>query len=100
MINLNLYLHRSSVICSFFQVVSELSKAAGISKILVADSEALAGFLPERLAPLVTATHSQFKFTHIVGKYRVLNIGKRKVPICDYDIFFPRDLLGLVLTKV
>lgn len=48
-------------------VVAELSKAAGISKILVADSEAFVGFLPERLAPLVTATHNQFKFTHIVA---------------------------------
>ncbi|XP_050731257.1 electron transfer flavoprotein subunit alpha, mitochondrial-like [Eriocheir sinensis] len=48
-------------------VVSELSKAAGISKILVADAQVLEGFLPERLAPLVTATQSQFKFTHIVA---------------------------------
>lgn len=65
----NRFLGRSSVILAFFQVVSELSKSAGISKILVADAQVLEGFLPERLAPLVTATQSQFKFTHIVGKY-------------------------------
>lgn len=48
-------------------VVGELSKAAGISKILVAESEALNGFLPERLTPIVLATQNQFNFTHIVS---------------------------------
>ncbi|XP_071545682.1 electron transfer flavoprotein subunit alpha, mitochondrial [Panulirus ornatus] len=59
-------------------VVGELSKAAGVNRILVADSEALAGFLPERLTPLVLATHNQFKFTHIVAGASAL--GKSLLP--------------------
>ncbi|KAG7167180.1 Electron transfer flavoprotein subunit alpha-like [Homarus americanus] len=48
-------------------VVAELSKTSGVSKILVADSEALVGFMPEYLTPLILATQDQFKFTHIVA---------------------------------
>ncbi|XP_069158310.1 electron transfer flavoprotein subunit alpha, mitochondrial isoform X1 [Procambarus clarkii] len=48
-------------------VAAELSKAAGVNKILVADSEALIGFMPECLTPVVLAVHNQFKFTHIVA---------------------------------
>lgn len=48
-------------------VVEEISKVAGISKVLVAESEAFHGFLPERLAPLVLATQNQFKYTHILA---------------------------------
>lgn len=49
------------------QVVGEVSKVAGLSKVLVADSEAMVGFLPERLTPLILATQNQFNFSHIVG---------------------------------
>merc|ERR1712002_629426 len=48
-------------------VVSELSKAQGVGKILIADSDSLKGFLPENLAPLILATQDQFKFSHIVA---------------------------------
>ena len=56
--------------CDFpfaLQVVEELSKVAGVSKILVADNEAYKGFLPEALTPLLTATQKQFNFTHITA---------------------------------
>jgi len=48
-------------------VVSELSKAQGVGKILIADSDSLKGFLPENLAPLILATQDQFKFSHIIA---------------------------------
>ncbi|XP_064077787.1 electron transfer flavoprotein subunit alpha, mitochondrial-like [Macrobrachium nipponense] len=48
-------------------VVGEVSKVAGVSKVLVAESDAFIGFLPERLAPLVLATQKQFSYTHIVA---------------------------------
>lgn len=48
-------------------VVGEVAKVSGVSKVLVADSEVFQGFLPERLAPLVLATQGQFKYTHIVA---------------------------------
>ncbi|KAK7002512.1 hypothetical protein SK128_027911, partial [Halocaridina rubra] len=59
-------------------VASQVSKVAGISKVLVADSEALVGFLPERLTPLVLATQNQFNFTHIVAGASA--IGKSLLP--------------------
>jgi len=48
-------------------VVAELSKAPGISKILVAESASYHGFLPEPLAPLIAATQKEFGFTHILA---------------------------------
>lgn len=44
-----------------------MSKAVGISKILVADNASLHGHLPEPLAPLIVATQKQFGFTHILA---------------------------------
>lgn len=49
------------------KVVEELTKAEGVGKILVADSQALVGFLPEYLAPLVLASQSQFNYSHIIA---------------------------------
>merc|ERR1712212_750374 len=60
------------------KVVEELAKAAGVNKILVADSDVLAGFLPERLTPLVLATHKQFNYTHILAGASAL--GKSLLP--------------------
>ncbi len=48
-------------------MVEQLSKAAGVSKILVAENGALQGLLPETLAPLIVETQKQFGFTHIVA---------------------------------
>jgi electron transfer flavoprotein alpha subunit len=46
-------------------VIEEASKIGGVSKLLVADSSAFKGFLPESFTPLVLACQNQFKFTHI-----------------------------------
>ena len=51
----------------FCQVVEELSKVPGVNKILVADSDAYKGFLPEALTPLLMATQNQFNFSHITA---------------------------------
>ncbi|KAK3878915.1 hypothetical protein Pcinc_016458 [Petrolisthes cinctipes] len=59
-------------------VAGEVSKVAGLSKVLVADSESMMGFLPERLTPLILATQNQFKFTHIVAGASAL--GKSLMP--------------------
>ncbi|KAG7207831.1 hypothetical protein KM043_009432 [Ampulex compressa] len=48
-------------------VAQAVSKASGVSKVLVAENEAFKGFLPESLTPLILATHGQHKFTHIVA---------------------------------
>lgn len=48
-------------------VAAEAGKAEGVKKLLVADDASLDGLLPERVAPVVLASHAQFKFTHILA---------------------------------
>ncbi|XP_049815285.1 electron transfer flavoprotein subunit alpha, mitochondrial [Schistocerca nitens] len=48
-------------------VAAQLSKASGVSKILLAENDAFLGFTPETLTPLVLATQKQFNFSHIVA---------------------------------
>lgn len=47
------------------KVAEELSKVAGVKKVLVAQHDAYKGALPEELTPLILATQQQFNFTHI-----------------------------------
>jgi len=48
------------------KVAEEVSKIAGVKKVLLADNEAFKGFLPESLTPLVLATQNQFNFSHVL----------------------------------
>ena len=45
----------------------QVAEIGGISKLLVAENAAFEGFLPEKLAPVLVASQSQFNFTHIVA---------------------------------
>ncbi|XP_012347989.1 electron transfer flavoprotein subunit alpha, mitochondrial [Apis florea] len=47
-------------------VAQSVSKANGVSKVLVADSDAFKGFFPEALTPLILAIQNEYKFTHIL----------------------------------
>ncbi|XP_064391224.1 electron transfer flavoprotein subunit alpha, mitochondrial-like [Halichondria panicea] len=49
------------------KVASELTKAEGVSKVLVAQSSGFKGFLPEAVTPLLLETQKQFNFTHIIA---------------------------------
>lgn len=44
-----------------------VSKVAGVTKVLVAENAAFKGFTAESLTPLILATQTQFKFTHILA---------------------------------
>merc|ERR1712107_724358 len=44
-----------------------VASVAGVSKVLLADSPAYTGFLPEHLTPLLVSAQNQFKYTHIVA---------------------------------
>lgn len=44
-----------------------LSKANGVTKVLVAESDAFLGFTPEALTPLILETHKKHNFTHIIA---------------------------------
>ncbi|KAK0162119.1 hypothetical protein PV327_008483 [Microctonus hyperodae] len=46
---------------------SALSKANGINRVLVAESDAFKGFTPESLTPLILQTQKQFNFSHILA---------------------------------
>jgi len=59
-------------------VVEALAKAGGVNKILVVDSDAMLGFMPERLAPIILASQQQFNYTHIVAGASAL--GKSVLP--------------------
>jgi electron transfer flavoprotein alpha subunit len=48
-------------------IAQEVAAVGGISKLLVAENAAFEGFLPEKLAPVLLASQSQFNFTHIVA---------------------------------
>jgi electron transfer flavoprotein alpha subunit len=48
-------------------VAKEVAAVAGVTKVLLADSPAFTGFLPEHLTPLLVSTQNQFKFTHIIA---------------------------------
>merc|ERR1712050_796915 len=49
------------------KVAEEVSKVNGVKRILLADSEAFKGFLPESITPLLLATQEQFKFSHVLA---------------------------------
>jgi len=49
------------------KVAAELTKVLGVSRVLVAEDDKLAGFLSERLTPVIVASQKQFSFTHIVA---------------------------------
>lgn len=76
-------------------VASEVAKVAGVSKVLVADSEVLQVFLPERVAPLVLATHKQFNYTHIVAGASA--VGKSLLPrvAAKLDVSPISDIIGI-----
>merc|ERR1712037_562864 len=48
-------------------VAKEVAAVAGVTKVLLADSPAFTGFLPEHLTPLLVSTQNQFKYTHNFG---------------------------------
>lgn len=59
-------------------VAEEVSKADGVSKVLVAQHDSLKGFLPEALAPLILSAQKQFNTTHIIAGASA--VGKNVLP--------------------
>ncbi|XP_062502690.1 electron transfer flavoprotein subunit alpha, mitochondrial-like [Corticium candelabrum] len=49
------------------KVVDTVAKIDGINKVLVADHDALKGYLPEIVSPLIVAAQKQFSFSHITA---------------------------------
>ncbi len=49
------------------KIAEELTKAEGISKLLVAQHSGYKGLLPEALTPLLLDAQKQFSFTHVIA---------------------------------
>lgn len=73
----------------------KLAKAGGVSKILVAESDAFKGFTAESLTPLIIATQKQFKFTHILAPATAF--GKAVLPrvAAKLDVSPITDIIGV-----
>lgn len=80
----------------FFSKAAEaISKASGISKILVAESDAFKGFTAESLTSLILATQKQFNFTHILAPATAF--GKALLPrvAAKLDVSPITDIIGV-----
>ncbi|KAF4528258.1 hypothetical protein B566_EDAN014148 [Ephemera danica] len=76
-------------------VAEEVSKAAGVGKVLVAEDAAFKGFTPETLTPLILATQKQFNFTHILAGATAF--GKALLPrvAAKLDVSPVSDIIGI-----
>lgn len=72
-----------------------MAKAAGLSRVLVAEDAAFKGFTAESLTPLVLATQKQFSFTHIVAGASAF--GKALLPrvAAKLDVSPVSDIIGV-----
>ncbi|ESP04110.1 hypothetical protein LOTGIDRAFT_224100 [Lottia gigantea] len=77
------------------KVAEEVSKIKGVNKVLLADSDAFKGFLPEALAPLLIATQNQFKYSHILAGATAF--GKNLIPrvAAKMDVSPISDIIGV-----
>lgn len=77
------------------KVVEELSKVPGVARVLVADSDAYKGFMPEAITPLLLATQKQFNFTHITAGATAF--GKSLLPrvAAKLDVAPISDIIGV-----
>lgn len=77
------------------KVAEEVSKVNGVSKVLVADSDAFKGFLPESMTPFLLETQKKFNFTHILAPASA--IGKNVMPrlAAKLDVSPISDIIGV-----
>ncbi len=76
-------------------VAKELASADGVSKVLVAESPDLKGFLPERLAPVVLAAQKQFGFTHVLAPACAVSRAALPVVAAKLDVSPISDIVGV-----
>jgi len=76
-------------------VAKEVAGLDGVSKVLVAENAAYAGFLPEKLTQVLLATHDQFKFTHIIAGASALSRGLLPRVAAKLDVSPISDIIGV-----
>jgi len=77
------------------KVAEEVSKVAGVNKVLLADGDAFKGFLPEAMAPVLLEAQKQFNFTHLVAGASAM--GKNLMPrvAAKLDVSPISDIIGV-----
>ena len=68
---------------------------SGLSKVIVAESPAYEGFLPEQLTPLLQAAQDQFKFTHILAASSALSRSVLPRLAAKLDVSPISDIIGV-----
>lgn len=76
-------------------VAKEVAAVAGVSKVLLADSAAYTGFLPEHLTPLLLAAQDQFKFTHILAAASSFSRAVLPRVAAQLDVSPISDIIGI-----
>jgi len=76
-------------------VAKEVAGLDGVSKVLVAENKAYAGFLPEKLTPVLLASQDQFKFTHIIAGASALSRGLLPRVAAKLDVSPISDIIGV-----
>merc|ERR1712109_45352 len=76
-------------------VAKEVASVDGISKVLVAEDAAFAGFMPEKLTPLLLASQNQFKFSHIVAGASAFSRGLLPRLAAQLDVSPISDIIGI-----
>jgi len=76
-------------------VAKEVAGLDGVSKVLVAENAAYAGFLPEKLTPVLLASQEQFKFTHIIAGASALSRGLLPRVAAKLDVSPISDIIGV-----
>lgn len=72
-------------------VAQKVCMAQGISKVLLADSDAFKGFTAESLTPLVLKLHDEHKFTHILSGASAF--GKALLPRVSMQKYFQECIM-------
>merc|ERR1712107_281515 len=72
-----------------------VASVAGISKVLLADSPAYTGFLPEHLTPLLVSAQNQFKYTHIVAGASAFSRSVLPRLAAQLDVSPISDIIGI-----
>jgi len=76
-------------------VAKEVAALDGVSKVLVAENAAYAGFMPEKLTPVLLASQDQFKFTHIIAGASAFSRGLLPRVAAQLDVSPISDIIGV-----
>ncbi|KAK4871599.1 hypothetical protein RN001_015723 [Aquatica leii] len=75
--------------------VEKLSKADGVKRVLIAESDAFKGFIAENVTPLILASQKQFNFTHILAGATAFSKAVLPRVAAKLDVSPVTDVIGI-----